>query len=421
MNSLSKKFFIYTIGCELRKLDANKISKYLIKNKYRITNNPKDADVIIFISCAFRDTTTEYSLNKIKELKKYNAELIVGGCLPVIEPEKLSHIFQGVTITTKELDKIDILFPENIVPFNTIEDGNSLSLITQNHVVNDTKKKLLRKLGCIENIFIMIKNFALKNRFDERSLLYSYLVKKTTCFIRVSWGCMNNCSYCSIKKAIGIFHSKSLDQCLEEFTEGRRKGYKNFVLTGDDIGAYGLDQGSSFPELLDKLTKNSGEYEIAIQNLNPIWIVRYIDDLEIILKKQKIKNIEIPIQSGSSRLLRLMNRYSDVEKTKNAILRMKTSYPNIWMCTHYILGFPTEIEEEVEESLSFIKECRFSEGYIFPFSLKSGSQAEKIKPFISKEETSKRLVFIKKSLKNAGYKISYLPSMGCYVFNIRNI
>jgi threonylcarbamoyladenosine tRNA methylthiotransferase CDKAL1 len=421
MNSSTKKIFIYTIGCELRKLDANKISKYLSKNNYRITNNSEDADMIIFISCAFRDTTTEYSLKKIEELKRYNAELIVGGCLPAIEPEKLSHIFQGVTITTKELDKIDTMFPENTFQFSSIEDGNTVSSDPQEHAINETSKKAIRKLGWFEDLIIMIKNFVLKNRYNERSLIYSFLAKKSNCYIRVSWGCMHGCSYCGIKKAIGRFYSKSLDQCIKEFTDGRGKGYKNFVLTADDIGAYGLDCGSSFPELLDKLTEISGEYEIAIQNLNPVWIVRYIDDLEKILKRQKIKIIEIPIQSGSSRLLHLMNRYSDVGKTKDALLRMKKSYPSLWMYTHYMMGFPTETDGEVQESLSFIKESRFNEGYIFPFSCKSGSRAEKIKPFISEEEISERFMFIKKSLKNAGYKISFLPSMGCYIFNIKNI
>ena len=88
-----------------------------------------------------------------------------------------------------------------------------------------------------------------------------------------------------------------------------------------------MDIGSSFPGLLDEMTKIPGEFKISIMGLNPKWIVKYVEELEGVLKKQKIASITIPIQSGNNRILKLMNRYSNVEKIKNSILRLKESFP----------------------------------------------------------------------------------------------
>ncbi|UCD13308.1 MAG: hypothetical protein JSW60_07050, partial [Thermoplasmatales archaeon] len=123
-----KKIFIYHRSCTLRSLDASRVSSYFSKNNYKIVNKPKDADIIFFIGCAALDNVTDQSLQIIKELQKYDAELIVAGCLPTIESEKLANIFTGRTINAKDLDKdpdkMDELFPENMIKFRDIDDAN---------------------------------------------------------------------------------------------------------------------------------------------------------------------------------------------------------------------------------------------------------------------------------------------------------
>lgn len=216
----------------------------------------------------------------------------------------------------------------------------------------------------------------------------------------ISRGCTKNCSYCAIKKAIGPLISKPLDQCVKEFKKGLSLGYKDFVITADDVGAYGLDINSSFPKLLGKITSVEGDYNIEIQGLHPVWIVKYIDELEGILKRRKIKIIICPIQSGSSRLLKLMHRYHNTEKMKEVFLRIKKSFPDLSLETNYLVGFPTETDEDVEETLSFIKQVNFDACYVFPFSCKTGTMAEKIEPKIQKQEIFKRLEYVKEYFKN---------------------
>jgi len=399
-----KKIFIYVQACELRALDAKKISAYLSLNNYNIVDKPEDADAIILFTCAVSSKDAKYSLDKVKELQKYDAELIVAGCLPAIEKEELAKIFSGKTIITKNLKDIIQFFPEDKATFDSIHDANTLFQNFDKIKSFRFIKKIIGKIRILENIFIKIKNNLFRNILGENSIFYQRLQTKSY-FIRISGGCLGNCTYCGIKKAIGPHKSKPLDVCVREFRKGLDKGYKHFNLISDDTGAYGSDIGSSFPELLDELTKIDDDYEISVRTVSPYWVVKYVDELVEIIKKGKITSIGIPVQSGSSRILRLMNRYSDTEKMKDAIIKLRKAYPDIALSTNVIIGFPTEIEEEFRESLRFVMEVEFRFGVIFPFSCRDGTKSVEIEPKVPEEEIMKRIKYTKKFLKKAGYVV----------------
>ena len=403
-----KKIFIYTHSCNLRSLDASRMRSYFSQNNYQIVNNPKEADTIFYISCAAYDYVADKSLQKVKEFKKFDAELIVAGCLPEIEKKSVAEIFDGVTIGTKDLDKnpekIDKLFPENKIKFKDIDDTNISFENLDGGKLIGVIKTILNKIQWAEKIVIKIRDHVFKNLLNENSFFYGLVMDKPY-RIRISWGCPNSCSYCGIKKAIGPHKSKPLEQCIEEFKNGLKKDYKHFLINADDVGAYGIDTGHSFPELLDKMTKIPGEYESTIANLNPRWVVKYIDKLEDIFERQKITRLCIPIQSGCSRILKIMNRYSDVEKIKDAFQRLRTTFPDVQVSTHIMVGFPSETEEEFKESLSLIQECNISAGQVIPFSCKRGTKAELIEEKISEYEIVQRLKYGRLFLKNAGYNV----------------
>ena len=429
------KIFLYSNACQLRLLDATKIKNYLIKNGHQIVDKPEDADIIIFITCAVINEKAENSLNTIKKFQKYDAELIVAGCLLDVEKEKLSKIFNGKIIRTTDLnqypEKIDSLFSKRNIKFKDIDDANILfqnmlqsimgvKKINEKNIVK-VIKKLFRKFNRMEELFSKIRNHLLKYLFGfgEKSY-YQRIIRKSAIFrIRTSWGCVGNCSYCSIKKAVGGMQSKPIDECIKEFKKGLHEGYKHFVLVADDIGSYGLDINSSFPALLDTITNISGDYEITIINLNPRWAVKYIDELEIILKRQKIVSMLIPIQSYSSRILKLMYRFSDTDKIKDALLRIKKAYPNIVLDTHGIIRFPTETEKEFKQTLSLIKEGSFNGNFLFLFSPKTGTNAETLQPKVPQKEIFKRLKYAKKFLKKVGYTVVHLPGTHTLFFEKR--
>jgi tRNA A37 methylthiotransferase MiaB len=405
----------------LRYLDATRISKYFARNNYKIVNKPKDADIIFFLTCGAFDHLSDESLRMVKEFQKYEAELIVGGCLPEIEKDKLNSVFQGRTINTKDLDKdpdkMDELFPENIVKFRDVDDANaSFSNLNEGDFAGAVKN-FFRKIGWLEKILVNFQTQIFKSVYGKNSFFYNIMVDEPMYRMRISWGCNSNCSYCGIKQAIGTHKSKPLEKVLEEFKFGLKNGHKHFMMNADDIGAYGTDIGSSFSELLDKMTSIDGEYFISIANLSPRWVIKYIDYLEDLMKREKIIRIGVPVQSGSNRILKLMNRFHDKEKIKDALIRLKTVFPKLSLHTHIIVGFPTETDEEFKQTLDFIKDCKFSAGQLMPFSSKSGSEAASIEPKIPMDEINKRLIYAKSFFKKEGYSVKYKSQGRTFLFD----
>jgi tRNA A37 methylthiotransferase MiaB len=412
-----KKVFINAgVVCDRRKLDINRISKYLIRNDYEIVDNPKNADIILVSTCGVANVLSDISFNTIKELSKYNGEVIVTGCLPDTDKKRFKQSFKGSSFSTKNIDNVETYFPGKKVSFSEIEDCNSLWVNFNRDKVSDNLKILLLRYNLIKKVYLGFFHRIFKHIIGENHLiLHSFYAMNLPIddlyIIRISTGCLKNCSYCAIKRAVGDFKSKPIEICLNEFKNGLEEGYSNFFLTAEDTGGYGLDIDSDFPDLLDKITNLDGEYKINIYALNPNWVVRYIDELEEIVKKGKIKAICIPFQSGNNRILQNMNRYSDVNKIKSAFIRIKNAYPDISLATHCIVGFPSETKQEFKDTLDFIKETELDLGVILPISIREDTSAEKIEPKVSKEEMSKRLIFAQKYLRNSGYKTPKVKSI----------
>lgn len=409
-----KKIFLYLTACELRLLDANKLCNYFTINGHEIVDKPEKSDLIIFIGCGIFNDTTNYSFKKLEKYKKYNKEIIIVGCLPAMEQERLKEIFDGKMVSTKELDKnpdiIDSLFPENKIKFRDVKDVNTFyAKVTYENLDETTSfgliKRFLRRIPVIKHMFIKIET--LIKKFDSD-------INKKPFRVRVSWGCKGNCSYCIIKKAIGKLHSKPISECVSEFKNGLEKGYKKFIITGDDTSVYGQDINSSLPELLDEITNIPGDYEITILNLNPLWVSKYIDDFEKILKKGKITCIEVPFQSGSNRILKLMHRYNDVENMKKIFKRLN-SIPNVSIKTHAIIGFPTETWDDLKQTINFIKDVDVKEGMFFKYSCKTGTESEELNPKVPPVEIKKRAKYVKKKLKNFGYQVFH-RTVNVYLF-----
>jgi tRNA A37 methylthiotransferase MiaB len=410
-----EKIYVYTnTNCRRRLLDAKKLQLYFRKNGYTIADKLEDADFIIYITCAYRTEITDNNLKKIKELLKYKAELIVAGCLPVIEEEKLKKIFQGKTISTKNLDKIDTLFTNNKIKFSEINDAEAIA--NEQYISYYEENYKLKSFPFLNEYYYRFKEFYIRYILNDHLLVYLYPSKPEFYHVRISWGCVGNCAYCGIKKAIGPFKSKPFDECVSDFENGLKSGYKTFVITADNVGAYGVDIGLDFPTLLEKLASIPGDHQISVQDLDPRWVVKYIDKLEPIFKKGNITSVNIALQSGSSKILKLMNRYSETDKIYDALIRLKNSNTNLSFDTHFILGFPTETNDDFLESMEFVKKIGFDMGFIYRFSCKTGTKAETIEPKVSSDEIVKRLNHAKKLLKNDNYKVIGLVKNSFYTF-----
>ena len=395
----SKKIFIYANNvCERRKLDIRRIATYFTKNGYQIITNPRKADIIILSTCGANDFLTKYHLGNIHRFKKYRADLIVTGCIPDTDKGKFEKIYDGKFITTKKLEKIDTYFPDNKIKFNEIEDCNQPWITIDESKINDVFKKLFMNSAISKKLYFGFLDYLLKKFINEGHLLLDNLLDlpyDDFYTIRISEGCLGNCSYCGIKRALGRFQSKPFDQCITEFKKGLDAGFSNFFITAEDTGAYGKDIGKTFVDLLDGLTKIKGKYSIGILEINPVWLIQQIDSFEEIIKRGKIKAINVPIQSGSNRILKLMHRYSNSEKIQDVLLRLKKAHPDLTLGTHIIVGFPTETEEEFKESLQLIKKTGINIKMLVPMSIKQDTVAENIEPKITRNEISRRLKYEK--------------------------
>ena len=403
-----KKVYLHTVKvCERRLLDAQRIATYLSKNNYELVDHPKKADIIVVITCAFVNERTQIGLQTIKKLLRNNAWLIVGGCLPAIDEKELKRLFDGETFSTKEITKIDNIFGDCKVSFDDVEDANTL---WENSIYGEGLEKVENLLGRSNflNKLYYVTEQKIRERMMPQQMLY-YLSEFKNKFIMLEshGGCLGNCSYCAIKKAIGTLHSKPLEICVEEFKKGLNLGYKHFVILADDTGGYGRDIGESLPHLLDEITRIKGNYSIELRDVHPVWIAKYVDELERILKRRKISMIFSGTQSGNERVLKLMNRYSDVDVVEQTFLRLKNASPEMVWGTECIVGFPTENRNEFIDSLKFISTVNFDFGFLHPFSCKHGTEAEGIEPKIPQREIEDRLVFSRRYLKRKGFRIYY--------------
>ena len=199
-------------------------------------------------------------------------------------------------------------------------------------------------------------------------------------------GCTGNCSYCAIKHAHGKFKSETIEQVVKEAKMGLDKGFKEIALTGEDLGGYGIDNGTDLADLLKEVVSLPGDYQVNIRFIDPYWLLRLEDKLMPVFETGKIKAFCAPAQSGSDRILKLMNRrytFETLKKTINTIMR-KTKVGMI--STNIIVGFPGETREELNESLRLINEVDFGMYFSFRYEDRPGTKASELPGKISEAE-----------------------------------
>ncbi|MDD4352651.1 MAG: hypothetical protein PHU71_06805, partial [Candidatus Gracilibacteria bacterium] len=241
------------MGCFRRSLDADRYARYFTANGFTLAGAPAQADYILFVTCAFMKRREDYVLQRIEELRRHKGKLIIGGCMKAINEVRLAQNFQGPSFAASDQGYLDTLFPDFKIKFKDTPDANFLFKY---------------------NIFQLIKHYLSTIRLDLsylKSLKYAAMrLDRKYYYVRICWGCPGPfCTYCSIWRAVGKLRSKPHALCMEEFRKGLAKGYRHFVVSADNVGAYGLDTGSTFPSMLAGFIEVPGKYEIEIEELHP--------------------------------------------------------------------------------------------------------------------------------------------------------
>lgn len=368
--------------CIRRNLDARRLKKYFELNGYEIVERPADAAYTFVFTCAFTKSASSPNLEEIKQLAKMSTEVVVCGCLPAIEAKELEKIFSGKTIIADELDKINEYFPENKIKLSDVKDENTEQA---NYLFSDRQR----------NIIASYLNNEAKVGFDR--------------ILRIAHGCMGNCSYCVIRKATGKLKSKPLNECLNEY-EGLLKGkVESILIDAEDTGAYGLDIGVTFINLLSNLLSLNDEYrqypKLYLRSFNPVWVVRYRDELSAMVDRANIIKINCPIQSGSARILKLMKRYANIELIGESLCIIRKKHRQIHLDTHLIIGFPTEKDEDLIATIDLCKKIEFDSVELYGYSDREDTVAHQLYGKIPKEIISRRLETAKEAFEKEGTNV----------------
>ncbi|OGW80076.1 MAG: hypothetical protein A3G33_04005 [Omnitrophica bacterium RIFCSPLOWO2_12_FULL_44_17] len=372
------KIAITSNGCSRRNLDSVRIQNYFRLNRCKIVSNFKDADYILFVTCAFREGKAKECFAQIDELSKYSGDLIVVGCLPDIDPLELTERFHGPFISTKNLDRLDHLFPDFKIKFNQVSDAHILPKTN----ISEPQEKISLKL--ISNRFHLTRNAI--GAFLKRE-------KQGEAHLRVSWGCVENCAYCGVRKAVGPLKSKSIMECLEEYKLLLQKGYRDFLFVADNLGAYGLDIKTDFSQLLKQLSAIDRYFRVRWQiwEIHPRWVIKYEQTLIEYIKAEKITMLLSAVQSGNDRILKVMNRHHNAETIKEVYLKIKEENPSIVLKTQVIVGFPGETDEEFKETLEFLRQVRFSLVAVYGYYDSFDTIASHLPSKLSSETIQERL------------------------------
>ena len=366
-----KTYFITTYGCQLNVHESEKLAGVLQKRGFLPADKLEDADIIVFNTCAIREGAEDRvfgNVGALKKLKKEHKEKIIAvcGCMTQqkAEAEKLYQVFPF----------IDIIFgTSNLHKFEEFLD-----------------KKTKRLLAYDEDFNLEGENMPFYRTSGENA------------WVNIMQGCNNFCTYCIVPYVRGRERSRPHEDILKEVKEAVNSGYKLITLLGQNVNSYGKDCGEiSFAELLTKVASIDGDFKIAFMTSHPKDLTSEVIDV-VANNKKLLKEIHLPVQSGSNSVLERMNRKYTVEKYLSIIEEIKTKIPDVRITTDIIVGFPGETEEDFEKTCSLIRKVKYDGIFAFMFSVREGTVAEKMNdqvPFEIKNRRVNKILELEKEIK----------------------
>jgi tRNA-2-methylthio-N6-dimethylallyladenosine synthase len=346
-----KTYYTETYGCQMNEHDSEKISWILENMDYIKTDSAEKADFIIYNTCAIRENAELKVYGKIgalKKLKGLNPDLMIAICGCMMQREDVRKI-----ITTKH-KHVDIIFgTHNIHKLPQLINSHLKSGETIVDILEDTRE-------IVEHIDV--------NR------TYSYKA-----YINIMYGCNNFCTYCVVPYTRGRELSRTPENILREIEGLAKEGCKEVTLLGQNVNSYGktLDYDYNFSNLLEDINKIDGIERIRFMTSHPKDLSKDLIKSYATLDKLA-EHLHLPIQSGSNKVLKEMNRNYTRESYIEIIKELRKAVPNIGLSTDIIVGFPGETEEDFNATLELVKEIRFDSAYTFLYSVREGTKAAKM-------------------------------------------
>lgn len=361
---MDKRYHIVTYGCQMNVHDSERIAGMLSELGYSSCDSMEEADVVVFNTCCIRENAENHAYGNIGMLKKLksakrNMIIAVGGCMP------------------QQIGKADILhkkFPYVDVIFGT-------------HNLNKLKDYILEKQSGKKSV---IEIFDSEGEIveGEHPLRTSY----PNAWINITYGCNNFCSYCIVPYVRGRERSRRSENVIEEARSLVSDGYKELTLLGQNVNSYA--NGSDdirFPALLEKIAAIDGKFRLRFMTSHP---KDFSEELaKAIASNGKIcRCVHLPVQSGSDRILKAMNRkYTSADYLKKIEI-LKKYVPDCAVTTDLIVGFPGETDEDFKATLNLVKEVGYSSAFTFVYSKREGTVAAKMPDQVPEEVCKERIM-----------------------------
>ena len=371
-----EKYYILTYGCQMNVHESEKLAGILESLGYSLASKIEEADVIVFNTCAIRETAEQKimgNIGEIKPIKNKNKNLIVAvcGCMSQQNnyPEMLREKFPFIDI---------ILGTHNIADF-----GNKLIEVKN-------KRKKIIEIKQTEDIYF-------------RDNMPKVRTSGVNAWINITYGCNNFCTYCIVPYVRGREVSRPKEEILKEARECVENGFKQITLLGQNVNSYGNDNPDkfgTFAQLLKEIDNIPGKFRIRFMTSHPKDLSDEV--IDCMAASAKIGHyIHLPIQSGSNRILNLMNRRYTVEKYLTLIEKARKKIPDIEFSSDIIVGFPTETDEDFNETLNLVKKVGFQQLFTYVYNKRKGTVAEKMEgqiPLSVKKERIAKLISVEQEI-----------------------
>lgn len=350
--------YVKTWGCTHNSSDSEYMAGQLASYGYQITENPEDAHLWLLNSCTVKNPAEDHFRNYIEKAVSKKKYLVLAGCVPQGAP-KLDYIKGFSVIGVQQIDRIVEVVEETL-------KGNSVRLLS-------TKKKNGKKYGGAQLSLPKVR----RNPLIE--------------IISINTGCLNQCTYCKTKHARGELGSYEPEEIVDRVKQSFAEGVCEIWLTSEDTGAYGKDIGVSITQLLWKIIEHIPDNcMLRIGMTNPPYILEHLEEMAKILNHPRVYAfLHIPVQSGSDNVLGEMKREYEIKDFRYIVDFLRDKVPGINIATDMICGFPTETKEDFEESLTLVREYKFSSLFINQFFPRPGTPASKL-PQIDAAERKRR-------------------------------
>ena len=340
---LKVKVYVTSLGCKLNQSEVENFARELNAAGHQVVSDPGDSDTIIVNTCAVTQTASRKSCQLARRLHRANtnARLVLTGCFAEISPDKAAEL-PGV----------------------------------QKVVGNTGKDRILELLGlstCHTSASQLGRN--------------SPTLLRTRALVKIQDGCDNECTYCIVRLARGPQHSRDKREIIAEIHDCARAGYKEIVLTGVHIGAYGRDQRQTAKtdlwDLVNTILRETPVPRLRLSSIEP-WDISP-EHLALWQNGRLCRHLHLPLQSGSDTVLSRMKRRYRTCEFADVVEAARRMVPQMAITTDLIVGFPGETEREFEESLRFVEAMQFSKVHIFPYSARPGTQAAEFPGQVSSE------------------------------------